>query len=100
MRELFAQTFIGFAVCCALSAMLSTPAAAQELCSNTCMSAHDGECDDGGPNSMYGVCDFGTDCADCGVRTGTEMLGGCTNTCVSANDGECDDGGPGHISNT
>jgi len=28
----------------------------------------DGYCDDGGPNSDYSVCDFGTDCSDCGER--------------------------------
>lgn len=28
----------------------------------------DGECDDGGYGSVSSVCDFGTDCADCGMR--------------------------------
>ena len=37
-------------------------------CSNTCNSANDGECDDGGPRSQYAVCALGTDCADCGAR--------------------------------
>ena len=37
-------------------------------CSNTCASSNDGECDDGGPNSLYSVCQLGTDCADCGGR--------------------------------
>ena len=37
-------------------------------CSNTCSSANDGECDDGGPNSLYAVCALGTDCGDCGPR--------------------------------
>ncbi|GAB5547507.1 MAG: hypothetical protein SangKO_072670 [Sandaracinaceae bacterium] len=37
-------------------------------CSNTCSSSNDGECDDGGPNSLYSVCALGTDCADCGPR--------------------------------
>jgi hypothetical protein len=37
-------------------------------CSNSCASANDGECDDGGPNSLYSVCQLGTDCADCGGR--------------------------------
>ncbi|MDH5493856.1 MAG: hypothetical protein OEY14_18040, partial [Myxococcales bacterium] len=37
-------------------------------CSNTCSSANDGECDDGGPGAEYAVCGLGTDCADCGAR--------------------------------
>lgn len=37
-------------------------------CSNTCRTAHDGECDDGGPGSLYDICALGTDCADCGPR--------------------------------
>lgn len=69
-------------------------------CTNTCSSARDGECDDGGPGAEYSVCTLGTDCADCGDRSGGGTAAGaasgtCTNTCSSANDGECDDGGPG-----
>ena len=30
--------------------------------------AHDGECDDGGTGSDFAVCDYGTDCDDCGPR--------------------------------
>lgn len=37
-------------------------------CTNTCNSANDGDCDDGGPGSSYAVCALGTDCADCGAR--------------------------------
>ena len=40
------------------------------LCTNTCRFADDNECDDGGPASLYSVCDFGTDCNDCGPRGG------------------------------
>ena len=36
------------------------------LCTNTCEYANDGECDDGGPESLYDDCELGTDCADCG----------------------------------
>jgi hypothetical protein len=37
--------------------------------SDTCASyASDGECDDGGPGAQYALCDYGTDCADCGAR--------------------------------
>jgi len=38
------------------------------LCSNTCPTANDNECDDGGPNSLYSICELGTDCNDCGPR--------------------------------
>lgn len=37
-------------------------------CSNTCESANDGVCDDGGNNALFGTCDLGTDCADCEAR--------------------------------
>jgi len=39
-----------------------------ETCTNTCATSRDNECDDGGPASLYDVCDYGTDCADCGIR--------------------------------
>ena len=45
-----------------------TPAPGTTSCSNTCAYAGDGECDDGGPNSLYAVCTYGTDCTDCGPR--------------------------------
>lgn len=70
------------------------PIVAGGVCSNTCGSANDNECDDGGPNSLYNVCRYGTDCGDCGPRPPT---GGCSNSCATANDNECDDGGPGSI---
>jgi hypothetical protein len=38
------------------------------LCTETCEYTNDGACDDGGPDSMFSVCDFGTDCIDCGPR--------------------------------
>lgn len=37
-------------------------------CTNTCSDAFDGLCDDGGPGADFSICDFGTDCADCGPR--------------------------------
>jgi len=40
------------------------------ICEDTCTFANDGECDDGGPGSDYSVCSYGTDCNDCGVRSG------------------------------
>ena len=39
-----------------------------QLCENTCDSAGDGECDDGGEGAAYDVCSLGTDCDDCGPR--------------------------------
>lgn len=83
--------------------LLSAPAIAQAQCSNTCATANDGECDDGGPGSLYSVCTLGTDCNDCGPRGGQapppQQQAGtlCTNTCSTANDSECDDGGPGSL---
>ena len=32
------------------------------------VSFHDGQCRDGGPNSVDHLCAYGTDCADCGAR--------------------------------
>eukprot|EP01046_Picozoa_sp_COSAG06_P050012 COSAG06_NODE_7821_length_2363_cov_15.210247_3_plen_494_part_01 len=40
------------------------------MCFDTCLTHGDGECDDGGLDSEYNVCALGTDCADCGPRTG------------------------------
>ena len=39
-----------------------------EICSNSCAFANNGDCDDGGPGSRTASCDYGTDCADCGQR--------------------------------
>ena len=94
-------------------------------CSNTCVHANDGECDDGGPGAMYQDCELGTDCADCGARgeetptpdpgmpsdpnpnpgtpsdpgmnPGTPPPVHCSNECPHAYDGQCDDGGPGSM---
>ncbi len=42
------------------------------VCNNTCPDRNDGACDDGDlGTAAYGVCDWGTDCGDCGPRTGT-----------------------------
>jgi len=75
-----------------------------QTCSDSCMFAYDGWCDDGGPGSEYSDCTLGTDCGDCGPRSGTTSSPPsasctsnclCTNTCSSASDNDCDDGGPG-----
>jgi hypothetical protein len=48
------------------------PPEAPAICTNTCIGnpyyASDGACDDGGPGAEYPDCQYGTDCADCGVR--------------------------------
>jgi hypothetical protein len=46
----------------------STELPIEPTCLNTCRFAHDGECDDGGPGSLYNVCEYGTDCSDCSPR--------------------------------
>ena len=51
-------------------------------CSNTCQYAYDGECDDGGPGSLYDLCPCNTDCADCGARSN-----GCNGSGTSGNGG-------------
>lgn len=95
------------------------PAGANDLCSDACQYARDGECDDGGAGSAYAVCAFGSDCSDCGARDPADAgnaaepppraipvepegdipravpVQGCEDTCQYAFDGECDDGGPG-----
>jgi hypothetical protein len=68
-----------------------------ELCLDTCFFAFDGECDDGGAGSGFDVCDFGTDCSDCGTRSddGGDQGILCDESCVFTADGSCDDGGFG-----
>ncbi len=48
--------------------ILDTPTGREMLCTDTCSTASDGECDDGGPGAEYDSCDIGTDCDDCGQR--------------------------------
>lgn len=43
--------------------------AAGDLCTDTCQHPGDGDCDDGGPGSIYSLCEYGTDCSDCGPRS-------------------------------
>ena len=37
-------------------------------CTESCAFSGDGVCDDGGDGASFDVCDFGTDCFDCGAR--------------------------------
>lgn len=65
MKTLKMTLLAGLAAAAATFGMTSIAAA---QCTNTCVTANDGECDDGGANSLYSICDLGTDCADCGPR--------------------------------
>jgi hypothetical protein len=47
------------------------------LCTDTCAFAGDDACDDGGPDSEFSVCDFGTDCTDCGPRNPGDCVPDC-----------------------
>ncbi|MBO87267.1 MAG: hypothetical protein CL927_18115 [Deltaproteobacteria bacterium] len=62
------------------------------VCLDTCRWAGDGVCDDGGTDSSFSACGFGTDCTDCDPRD--PCTDDCTpwNTAAYANDGSCDDG--------
>lgn len=57
--------------CNTSSSSSSSSSSGGGLCTNTCSYAYDGVCDDGGAGSSYNVCDYGSDCADCGTRYGT-----------------------------
>lgn len=97
------------------------PDAGESICSDTCEWAADGVCDDEpddyAMDNAYGdyedpsyfdvVCEWGSDCTDCGVREPvtpkptlpptTFDFGRCDDSCDDgdwANDGQCDDGRP------
>ena len=64
-------------------------------CTDTCTYAHDGACDDGGPNAEYDVCDLGSDCSDCGPRLdgdgdGYDISEDCNDLNPSVNPGAVD----------
>ena len=42
------------------------PPSLRAACTDTCYSASDGACDDGGPGAEFATCDGGSDCGDCG----------------------------------
>lgn len=46
-------------------------------CTNTCSTALDGSCDDGGAAADTDLCSFGTDCADCAPRDDAGHCGEC-----------------------
>lgn len=66
-------------------------------CDDSCPTAFDGECDDGGEGALYDICTLGTDCADCGPRgPGSDGDGGDGGGCVPDCAGrECGDDGCG-----
>lgn len=72
----YACTSPSFRVDCSTGGDCVRDDRASGLCTNTCRFADDGECDDGGPGSLYDLCDYGTDCADCGSRS--SRGGGCS----------------------
>ena len=49
-------------------ALQSSPQGSLGLCTDTCSSARDGNCDDGGAGAEYNLCSVGSDCLDCGTR--------------------------------
>jgi hypothetical protein len=69
-------------------------------CSDSCIYAGNGTCQDGGRGSSGSQCTLGTDCSDCDVRDPDDPgTGGgievCNDSCgIFAGDGLCDDGGP------
>ncbi|XP_006821240.1 protein SpAN-like [Saccoglossus kowalevskii] len=66
------------------------------LCTDNCIYDDDGDCDDGGPGSIFKICAYGSDCTDCGIRPDPQ----CNDLCSSNNDGECNDGGVGSEDST
>ena len=48
---------------------------AQTTCADTCASASDGRCDDGGLGAKSASCSYGTDCTDCNSRESFECSG-------------------------
>ncbi len=75
-----------------LVALWKNPGTDSAYCDNTCGYPRDGACDDGGTHSDYAVCNLGSDCADCGMRTANTA---CNEGCRFTSDGQCDDGGTG-----
>lgn len=57
-------------------------------CSDSCATANDARCDDGGAYSDSALCGLGTDCSDCGPRG---ALASCGNAIRESGEG-CDDG--------
>lgn len=67
------------------------------LCTNTCLTAGNGACEDGSGASGVQTCAYGSDCVDCGVHIGGN--GVCLHTCATDGNGVCEDSGSGSKSN-
>jgi len=48
--------------------LIIVPSHVDAYCTDACIHANDGQCDDGGSGSEYFDCAFGRDCSDCGSR--------------------------------
>lgn len=54
-----------------LASLFIILAGVSSQCSNVCSFASDNDCDDGGAGSEFATCSHGTDCEDCGSRSGS-----------------------------
>ncbi len=58
----------------ALVALATASSGSNFLCLNSCRTSNNGVCEDGGPSTVgtpaenLGMCEYGTDCTDCGTR--------------------------------
>lgn len=77
---------------CGLSGCFTDPND-DDLCTNTCQYANDGECDDGGPGSITNLCPCATDCADCGERSELECDGGSSSSSSGSSSSSSSGGG-------
>ena len=78
------------------------PSAPFTECANTCrelvgelLRADDTTCRDGGKGAFLPtICEYSTQCADCGFRSNTRTIEQ-DDSCAHSNNGVCEDGGPG-----
>lgn len=70
MKKLTKWAFpiIAFAVLSGVTLFSACNESEEKLCSNSCVTAFDGQCDDGGEGALFNSCQLATDCADCGER--------------------------------
>lgn len=55
-------------VCALGTCFVQGPTSSATACYNACSYREDGICDDGGEGSEDSLCNFGSDCSDCGIR--------------------------------
>lgn len=58
-----------------IAALLFAAGCETPYCADTCRHALDGECDDGRPGAVTGLCGLGTDCSDCGANPTVTLMG-------------------------